>query len=217
MTGKKNKEQPSPRPGSKSLYIWIGLVFFVSAWMFVLGILVGRGTAPIRVDMQKLQKELAALKDAMVQKEQTRFKIDLDAAKDATNLGFHEALRATKEDSRSSADASAPKSKPMPEKPAPADAPKPRSNGLPTASDKNGQADKPLTIQVASVKDAALADQMVAKLKKMGYPAYRSIGNIQGKGVWYRVRVGSFGDKNEATGTLNSLKKDNLSAILVPR
>ena len=45
------------------------LVFFVAAWMFVLGVLVGRGTAPVHFDTQALQEELAALRDAMMKKE----------------------------------------------------------------------------------------------------------------------------------------------------
>ena len=37
--------------------------------MFVLGVLVGRGTAPVHFDTQALQEELAALRDAMMKKE----------------------------------------------------------------------------------------------------------------------------------------------------
>jgi hypothetical protein len=37
--------------------------------MFVLGVMVGRGTAPVHFDTQALQEELAALRDAMMKKE----------------------------------------------------------------------------------------------------------------------------------------------------
>jgi len=36
--------------------------------MFILGVLVGRGTAPVQFDTQALQKELATLRDAMMKK-----------------------------------------------------------------------------------------------------------------------------------------------------
>jgi cell division septation protein DedD len=76
---------------------------------------------------------------------------------------------------------------------------------------------KNLTIQVASFKDPNVADKMVAELKKKGYPAYRSLGKIPGKGIWYRVRIGYFSSKSEAGSMLKLIKKDKLNAILVRR
>ena len=40
------------------------LIFFIAAWMFILGILVGRRQAPVYFDTLALQEELAALRDA---------------------------------------------------------------------------------------------------------------------------------------------------------
>jgi hypothetical protein len=76
--GKKVKEEkalPKKRKSSssrKGLAIWICLIFFVAAWMFILGIFVGRGTAPLQFDIKKLQNELAALKEDVVKKELKR-------------------------------------------------------------------------------------------------------------------------------------------------
>jgi cell division septation protein DedD len=58
---------------------------------------------------------------------------------------------------------------------------------------------------------------MVAKLKKRGYPAYRSIGKIPDKGIWYRVRVGYFKTRAEARGTVKQLKNEKIEAIIVQR
>jgi cell division protein FtsN len=58
---------------------------------------------------------------------------------------------------------------------------------------------------------------LIAKLKKRGYPAYRAIGEVQGKGIWFRVRIGSYKSKSEARRTLDKLKKDGLKPILVLR
>lgn len=42
-------------------YVKYGLVFLISAWMFFMGVLVGRGTAPVSFDTQRLQKRLARI------------------------------------------------------------------------------------------------------------------------------------------------------------
>ena len=34
---------------------WLSLIFFLCAWMFVLGVLVGRGTAPVKFDIAALE------------------------------------------------------------------------------------------------------------------------------------------------------------------
>ena len=79
------------------------------------------------------------------------------------------------------------------------------------------ETDKKYAIQVASFKDSKDADEMVASLKKKGYPAYRISSNIPEKGVWHRVRIGSFKDKAEAGSTLNKLKKEKYSPIMMYR
>jgi len=70
MTNKKDKKKPSLQFVPKEPSVWIFLIIFVSAWMFVLGVLVGRDTVPVKFDIEKLQKELVALKEAVIRKEQ---------------------------------------------------------------------------------------------------------------------------------------------------
>jgi len=84
-------------------------------------------------------------------------------------------------------------------------------------SKKASQSNNKFTIQVASLKDSKIADKLVGRLKKGGYSAYRSIGKIPGKGIWYRVRVGSFNSRTEAGPTLKRLKKDRIDGIIVQR
>ena len=90
----KKKEKSTPKKKSapvqtrKGLALWIGLFFFACGWMFVLGILVGRGTAPVQFDIKKLQEELASLKAAVIKKERLRFKIDSGAAGQKTDMDF---------------------------------------------------------------------------------------------------------------------------------
>ena len=95
---KKEKQPPKNRKpllqlNGKQIAGWLCFLFFASGFMFVLGIFVGRGTAPVQFDIEKLQKELIALKEAVVKREQSRFKIDSDAVKNKTDLDFYEALK----------------------------------------------------------------------------------------------------------------------------
>ena len=60
---------------NKGRTLWISLFIFGCGWMFVLGILIGRGIAPVQFDIEKLQKELASLKEAVIKKEELRFKM----------------------------------------------------------------------------------------------------------------------------------------------
>ena len=95
----KKKEKPSTKTkkssslSRKGLIIWISLTFVASAWMFGLGIVVGRGTAPIRFDIEKLQKELALLRETGIMKELRKYKIGSGAGRHTTEMGFYETLK----------------------------------------------------------------------------------------------------------------------------
>ncbi len=213
----------------KSAAIRFGILFFVSAWMFVLGVLVGRGTAPVHFDIESLQKELAALKQAVEQKEQAWYKDRFGASQGSPGFEFHEALKKNTPESKSDLEfggpekpASISKRFPVPERkkpaetrPEPADvkpaAPAADPPPVPDPADAEGS----LTIQVAALKDAKAADNQVADLIRRGYPAYRSVATIAGQGTWYRVRVGSFKDKTTAVRMLERLQKDNLKGFIV--
>ena len=94
------KQKPSKKQTRKGLVPWIGLTLFACAWMFVLGIFVGRETVPVRFDIEKLQNELAALKERVVKKELDQYKIDSNADATKTKMKFYETLKKTgKEDS----------------------------------------------------------------------------------------------------------------------
>lgn len=50
---------------------------FIAGWMFLLGIMVGRGTSPVTFDTEKFQKRLAVIANEFGSKTKTREKIDL--------------------------------------------------------------------------------------------------------------------------------------------
>jgi len=192
--------------------------------MFVLGIFVGRGTVPIRFDIEKLENELAALKEAVIKKEFDRYKVDSNSEDNKTRMGFYEALKNTGEEEKLKADIPKKKTTPLPKKTV-SMAKKPvvskktvTARKAKTAAVRESAEDnKNFTIQVAALKDPKIADNLLAKLKKKGYPAYRSIGKIPGKGIFYRVRIGSFKNRAQAGSTFNRLKKEKIKAIIVQR
>ncbi len=250
--GKKEKTAPpktiSPKKQTrKGLILWIGLTLFVCAWMFVLGILVGREMVPVKFDIEKLQNELATLKEAVIKKELDQYKIESSTDESKTKMGFYETLKKTGDEPRLKNDiisrqkesepkktaslqkkrmpsqetVPAPKAKSLDSKKAPQNNPSAVASSSASQGRPGGQghdrADNKFTIQVASLKDSGIADKLVGRLKKGGYPAYRSIGKVPGKGIWYRVRVGSFNSRLEAGPILKRLKKEKIDGIIVQR
>ncbi len=101
----------------KGMTTWFCLIFFICAWMFVLGVLVGRGTAPVHFDISALQEELADLRRAVIKKDEKRYTIRQASNSGKPDLDFHETLKKKKDGSENFAErfAKADKS-PLPEK-----------------------------------------------------------------------------------------------------
>ncbi|MBW1842391.1 MAG: hypothetical protein JRI75_11465, partial [Deltaproteobacteria bacterium] len=110
------KKKPALPPKRKGPALWLGLIFFVSIWMFILGIFVGRGTIPVQFDIEKLHKELATLKAEFIKKEQDRFNSPGDQTGNKTELRFYEVLKkARSEDKLDTEIISKPATGPLPE------------------------------------------------------------------------------------------------------
>ena len=220
MTNKKDKKKPCFQFIPKDTSTWIFLIIFVSAWMFGLGVLVGRDTVPVKFDIEKLHNELVALKKAVIRKEQKRFKIDSAGVKNKTNFDFYEVLKETKQYNGNAEISGKQETKHVSQKTALKVGKNLVSNKTKPVEvrqlDKK-KTNKTLTIQVAAFKNLKDADNIVAKLIKKGYTAYRISSSIPEKGIWHRVRIGYFKDKADADSTLNKLKKEKFKAILVNR
>jgi DedD protein len=242
---KKNKKVSLPQKPAlvlsrRAMAGWACFIFFVCAWMFVIGVLVGRGTAPLSFDIAGIQKKLEASREDLKNEEQRQSLGKSGLVKDKTKLDFYEALRDNLEDTRIGKKKpspsikkkleSLPAKKPLAKKTREAEKRIPQkaqtpgketakpSQKPPIASiNKPRPAVKAYTIQVASVKNARDADRLVAELKKKGFQSYRAIGKVPGKGIWYRVRVGEYKSKASARSTLNKLKKAGLKPIVVEK
>jgi cell division protein FtsN len=206
------KKKPSSKPSRKGFTFWFFLIFFTSGWMFFLGVLVGRGTAPVHFDIEKLQKELAGLKQAAIEKEERRYKISPKATSGAYTFGFYERLKGKKSNVKLYPNKSKKRETPDKKKAA-----KTLQDSRTSASSKKTDTGRILTIQVASLKDPKAADKLVTKLKKKGYAAYKTTADISGKGTWHRVRIGYFKNRADAKKILNRLRKENRKVILMYR
>ncbi|MEE9496263.1 MAG: SPOR domain-containing protein [Desulfobacterales bacterium] len=195
---------------------WVFVIFFLCVWMFVLGILVGRGTAPLKFDIAAIEKKIeASKKDDPGQPGKMPARKDSATLKDKTKLEFYEALKENSEDTKVPALQQPKIIKQKIEKPVKTSQ-KDASTKEKVAAVKQTSTTGPIyTIQAASVKNAKDADRLIQKLKKSGYPAYRAIGKVPGKGIWFRVRIGEYKSKSEALGVMKKLKKDGLKPILV--
>ena len=198
------------------------VLLVVSVWMFVLGVLVGRGTAPVHFDIESLQKELSELRQVVLDKEKNRFPIlDDEADRKGEKFDFYVNLKKSAPEEKT---APAVTKTPKPASPAaerPSAKPKTKAAGAKTepvpglGADTISAGEKPYTIQVASVKEERSAAAMVDRLQVNGYPAYRERANIEGKGTWHRVRIGSFADAADAARTLEQLKAAELKPLLI--
>ena len=70
-------------------------------------------------------------------------------------------------------------------------------------------------MQVAAFKNEKDANNLVKKLKGKGYDAYRTLTKIEGRGIWFRVRVGKYRSRTEARSTESKLKKSGMKPIVV--
>jgi cell division septation protein DedD len=238
----KRKTQEFKKPflvlNRRKLFGWGIGIFFVCAWMFVLGVLVGRDTAPVKFDIKKLQAPKSESTPQPQVAQPNKSSQDAVAVKDKIKLGFYERLPEDQKDVKvpeikkqltdkeKAGTAPAVKSaqtqtktsplkkdqKVTPTQKAPAPEKKKQTTATVTPKKKIGPA---YTIQAAAVKKMEDADRLVAKLKKKGYPAYRAIGKVPQKGIWFRIRVGKYSSKTEARKTINKLKKLGLKPILV--
>jgi cell division septation protein DedD len=199
------QKRPSPSKGSRgkyhiemsslSLFFWGFCLCFLLAWVFVLGVLVGRGFLPSAVStISDLKSQVSRLQGLVPQAKPPAPespKIENDP-----KLAFYEKLSSKKEEVKKKGpqeEKQPPAVKATPERKEQPPSPVPK----PVEKPANGPGNTQYTVQLAAVEDRAKAEAMVARLKGGGFEAYFSEVKIKGK-TFYRIRCGKFKTKEEA-------------------
>lgn len=190
--------------------------------MFVLGIMVGRGTAPVEFDTQKFQKRLEVIANTSGEKKRVQKKIDLK---------FYDALdRPVPEENESSENSSL---EIMPKKEISVTsaediehkikrkkaALKKKANKVKTydKADKTVKIEKgKYTIQIAAHKNFKDAVSHMALLEKKGISSYRVKGQKEGI-TWYRIRSGSFATFEQAQKFQEKLDNVKIKSIILKK
>lgn len=199
----------------------VTLSALVCLWMFILGILVGRGTAPVQFNVERLQDGLAALKASTVEETIRRYRVAFEEVDKRVDLGFHEALKDSKTDltatTLSLADSSVSKEQAAPEILSEKTESKlPKKARAPDFQKKTKpEITKPWVIQVKATQDEADGEELTENLKKKGFRAYLTVFEGSGKGTWYRIRVGGYADRSEAEADFERLKKEQFSPWII--
>jgi cell division septation protein DedD len=224
-------KKPSKTTSRRAKAGWVVAVFFIAAWMFGMGVMVGRETAPVRFDLDQLKKTLESLLRAPRAPQKNAPPVESTEMKDKTKLDFYEVLPKNREDADvnlpkppSPGPASVKAEPPSPkfaETPAQARADKPPTvPAAPPAPKTEKPAPAPgqaFTVQVSAVKSEEEARRTVDRLRQRGYAAHVEATAMPDKSTWYRVRMGEFPTKESARGTVDRLQKDGFGPMVVPK
>ncbi|MFW6080985.1 MAG: SPOR domain-containing protein [Desulfosalsimonas sp.] len=198
------------------------VVFFISACMFVLGVMVGRNTAPVNFDMKNLDSKLSDLEASVLAgnenglKEEEKIPDDIsfefyDKLKEETVIDEHAAGRprvlAPKHEKPDSSEIQLERA--MAEK-------QTRPSPQPGRHDRSSaDSGKKYAIQVASMRNPESAEKIRDKFSDKGYPAFTKMAYVEGKGKWCRVRLGPYSGRQQAEDDLSRLQKAGVDAMII--
>lgn len=208
-------KQKDPPHARRLTVLNVSLSTLVLLWIYILGILVGRGCAPVRFDIQRLQDELATLKAATIDETVQRYRIAFEEVDKQVDLGFHEALKDPETDLATALSLPDPLVSKEPASPAllsmKTGSKPPKKARAPEFQKK---IPKPWVIQVVATQDEAYGNELAENLKKMGFRAYLTTADVSGR-TWYRIRVGGYADRSEANADYERLKKKRFSPMII--
>jgi cell division septation protein DedD len=215
-----------------SIFLWGGCLFFVLSWIFVLGILVGRGFLPGAVTALSDLKDQIGLLQQMVGGEKSKDSGSPKKPDSDPKLAFYDKLSGKKEETHKdwAPQRKAKKSsrkKANPEKPNSSQAfsPKQESSSTQKGTAQNkvgtskmaslerkerGEPSAPkakYTVQLASLEEKSKAEKVIRDLVQGGYPAYFYRAKVKGK-TYYRVRCGKFSTRTAAEKYARKLGKE---------
>jgi DedD protein len=108
------------------------------------------------------------------------------------------------------------KEAPSPVKPKQAVSNKPQTSAKKESARASTSVKLRYTVQTASYQEKEMAEDEVKRLKKRGYAAFISSSQLPGKGIWYRVRLGSFSNRSAAEKLQKTIHaKEGTSTIVL--
>jgi len=190
MSPKKKKTKKNPKKYRleltfKSFILWFSGLFLLLVWIFILGILVGRGYLSFGI----VKDKIAEVQDSIGDREST----DLIPAKKSDEdpkFAFYEELSSKKE---AAAKNNRPTTRKKPAREKSHIKPDEKSSSLSKIPDSTQQ----YVIQIGSFNDKAKATALVDHLVDRKYPTFFSTASIDGK-LYYRVKCGPFKTEKNA-------------------
>ncbi|MFH0999026.1 MAG: SPOR domain-containing protein [Pseudomonadota bacterium] len=228
---------PQQDPRQQSSVLWIGLVLLVSGWMFFLGVLVGRGTAPAVFDYQRIETEITALAKSFTDSRKAQNDMATDTVLTPAGLEYAEELKKKTEDTvkmqmpapeRPVRPVETPKTVPQelaqalsppPAKPDLQPAGKPETIEPPPESIRTGSENKIKSmydVKAPQVREAVSAphERIPAAVPKPSPPAFE---NKTETGQSLAIHLSSLVDKKSADALIESLRSKGISASKTPK
>ncbi|ACN16237.1 conserved hypothetical protein [Desulforapulum autotrophicum HRM2] len=226
------------KPRFSRTFISLAVGILSCCWMFFLGVLVGRGTAPVSFDTRSFQEGLKQMVAVAEQQDEEIKK---------PSLAFYEVLKSPVRTSgvitgEGGEILPVGAESPTSQKPEGENQPplkrslkaktfksKPASGhggaDLVAVSGKSvdkiaeqtlasDSGDGEYTIQVSAYRELNDAVQDMGRLRAKGVFAYRTMGRV-GDDIWHRVRTGSFKDKASAEKELDRLRRDGIKGMIL--
>lgn len=206
------------------------IYIFIAGWMFVLGIMVGRGNSPVQFDTRGFQQRLERIAEEFGQANQAENPKEID-------LEFYKILDQPASEEKALPKVAVKSKEKKPDPVLPNETPgfktstkkkTKQKKHTPQKSDKaavKAKAPAPkapqksqeiYTIQLAAHADAKDAITHMAMLEKKGIKCYRVKGTSEGK-TWYRVRTGSFASITEAKKFKEQLAGKKIKAMIMKK
>ncbi len=184
-----------------SAFFWGLGLFLLLGWIFVLGILVGRGFLPGEVKaLKEMKAQIAKLQEIVNRKDSSELEKIRRLNRD-TKFAFYSELSTKKEETAKKRRPGKGRKQPVV-----------NSERHPPGSDTG----ELFSVQVASLESELEAIKMVNSLVERKYPAYYYRVRLDHK-TYYRVRCGKFRTREEASAFQKLLtQKENIRGFVAP-
>jgi cell division septation protein DedD len=207
---KKRRKKYQIEITSLSTFLWGIFLFFLFAWVFVLGISVGRGSLPkVVTNLSSYIKGVIGEPAEAILRPSKSYDVKSSKKPEPDpKLAFYEKLSVKKDEVKNNWQPtdSLPSKANVSQKVFPNRKKGKRAETLNTQSDQWIDGIR-YTVQLASLSDGDKAEKMSKRLLDQGYPAYFYEVKVKGK-TYYRVRCGKFMSKKDARNYADKLARE---------